>query len=282
MDALFWHDGQWLTDNPKLLGPADHAFWMASMVFDGARAFDGLLPDLDLHCQRVIRSAERMLMKPAIDAQEVERLCREAVARFPAGSALYIKPMFYCADGFLLPDAARTQFVLHVFKVPMPAAQAGFSAAFSSFARSWPNMAPTDAKASCLYPNGQRAIAEANARGFDNAIMCDGDGHIAEFASSNLWIAKDGIVATPVHNGTFLNGITRQRVLALLRADGIDVQERSLTRADIETADEVFSTGNYAKVMHVNRVEQREFPQGPMARRAHALYMDYARQGARA
>ncbi|OZI74095.1 branched-chain amino acid aminotransferase [Bordetella genomosp. 12] len=275
MDALFWYNGQWLTDNPKLLGPADHAFWMASMVFDGARAFRGLTPDLDLHCQRVVRSAERMLMKPKLSAPEIETLCREAVARFPAGSELYIKPMFYCADGFLLPDAEKTQFVLHVFKVPMPGTQ-GFSACFSEFVRSWPNMAPTDAKASCLYPNGQRAIAAAAARGFDNAIMCDGDGNVAEFASSNIWIAKDGIVATPVPNGTFLNGITRQRVLALLRADGVDVQERSLTRADVEQADEVFSTGNYGKVVHVNRVEQRELPYGPMAQRAHGLYMRYA------
>ncbi|MNT35956.1 Branched-chain-amino-acid aminotransferase [compost metagenome] len=77
-------------------------------------------------------------------------------------------------------------------------------------------------------------------------------------------------------NGTFLNGITRRRVLALLKADGIDVQERSLTRADVEEADEVFSSGNYGKVVHVNRVEARALEYGPLARRAHQLYMDYA------
>ena len=66
-------------------------------------------------------------------------------------------------------------------------------------------------------PNGQRAIRDAANRGFDNAIMLDGDGNIAEFATSNLWIAKNGVVSTPVDNGTFLNGITRRRVLALLR-----------------------------------------------------------------
>ncbi|CAP42057.1 branched-chain amino acid aminotransferase [Bordetella petrii] len=278
MDAIYWHDGQWTTDNPKLLGPADHAFWMASMVFDGARAFDGLTPDLDLHCQRVVRSAEKMLMKPRLGWQQIRDLCLQAVARFPAGEALYIKPMFFCAAGFLLPEAEQTQFVLHVFKVPMPGDQ-GFSACFSSFARAWSNMAPTDAKASCLYPNGQRAIREAMDKGFDNAIMLDGDGHVAEFATANLWIAKDGVVSTPADNGTFLNGITRQRVLALLRADGVDVQERALTRADVEQADEVFSTGNYGKVVHVNRVEDRSLPYGPMARRAHGLYMEYARGG---
>src|SRR3546814_6216924 len=83
----------------------------------------------------------------------------------------------------------------------MPGEQ-GFSACFSSFARAWSNMAPTDAKASCLYPNGQRAIREAVAKGFDNAIMLDGNGHVAEFATANLWIAKDGVVATPADNGT--------------------------------------------------------------------------------
>lgn len=197
------------------------------------------------------------------------------MAKFPAGTELYIKPMFYCADGFLLPDADKTLFVLHVFKVLMPGEQ-GFSACFSSFARSWPNMAPTDAKASCLYPNGQRAIREAAEKGFDNAIMLDGADNIAEFATSNLWIAKNGVASTPVDNGTFLNGITRRRVLALLKADGVEVQERSLTRADIEDADEVFSSGNYGKVVHVNRVEGRALEYGPMARRAHKLYMDYA------
>lgn len=276
MDALFWHDGHWTTENPKLLGPADHAFWMASMVFDGARAFDGYTPDLDLHCQRVIRSARKMLMEPQLTWEEIQALSLDAVAKFPAGTPLYIKPMFFCADGFLLPEASKTQFVLHVFKAPMPGTE-GFSAHFSSYRRAWPSMAPTDAKASCLYPNGQRAIKAANAAGSDNAIMLDGDGNVAEFASSNIWIAKDGKIATPADNGTFLNGITRQRVLALLREDGAHVEERTISREDVETADEVFSTGNYGKVIHVNRVEGRKLPYGPAAQRAHKLYMDYAR-----
>jgi len=280
MDALFWHDGKWSTENPKLLGPADHAFWMASMVFDGARAFGGLLPDLDLHCQRVLRSAEKMLMKPQLSWEQIRDLCLEAVAQFPAGAELYLKPMFYCADGFLLPEADRTLFVLHVFTCPMPGQQ-GFSACFSSYARSWPNMAPTDAKASCLYPNSQRAIHEAAVKGFDNAIMLDGDGNVAEFATCNLWLAKDGKVATPVDNGTFLNGITRQRVLALFIQAGIAVEERRISRADVEQADEVFSTGNYGKVVHVNRIEDRALEYGPMARRAHQLYMDYAASSGR-
>ena len=282
MDALFYHDGQWTTENPKLLGPADHAFWMASMVFDGARAFDGLTPDLDLHCQRVIRSARKMLMEPQIGWEEVQTLALEAVAKFPAGTALYIKPMFFCADGFLLPEASKTKFVLHVFKAPMPGTD-GFSAMTQNqYARAWPSMAPTDAKASCLYPNGQRATKEANAAGFDTAVMLDGDGNVAEFASSNLWIAKDGKIATPAANGTFLSGITRARVLALLREHGANVQEHTITPEEVKNADEVFSTGNYGKVIHVNRLDDRKLAYGPAAQLAHKLYMDYAKStGAR-
>lgn len=280
MEALFWHDDKWTIENPKLLGPADHAFWMASMVFDGARAFGGLVPDLDLHCQRVVRSAQKMLMQPQMTWQQIQSLCLEAIAQFPQGAELYLKPMFYCADGFLLPDAARTKFVLHVFTAPMPG-QDGFSACFSTFARAWPNMAPTDAKASCLYPNGQRAIREALDLGFDNAVMLDGAGNVAEFATSNLWLAKDGRVITPADNGTFLNGITRQRVLALLRADEVPVEERTVTREDVEQADEVFSTGNYGKVVHVRKIGDRELEYGPMARRARELYMKYAARTAK-
>jgi branched-chain amino acid aminotransferase len=276
MDAIFWHDGKWVTENPKLLGPADHAFWMASMVFDGARAFGSVIPDLESHCRRVVRSAEKMLMKPSLTAERIRELCIEGVARFPKDSELYIKPMFYCADGFLLPDAEKTLFVLHIFTVPMPGDQ-GFSACFSSYLRSWSSMAPTDAKASCLYPNGQRAIKEALGKGFDNAVMCDGDGNIAEFATANLWLAKDGRAITPIDNGTFLNGITRQRVLKLLRADGVTVEERTVTRDDVLQADEIFSTGNYGKVVHVRRFEDRDLDYGPMARRAHRLYMTWAR-----
>ena len=78
MAGVFWYDGQWSTEEPKVLGPMDHAFWLGSIVFDGARAIRGLVPDLDLHCQRVIRSARNMGMDPKIAAGEIEELCREA------------------------------------------------------------------------------------------------------------------------------------------------------------------------------------------------------------
>ena len=106
--------------------------------------------------------------------------------------------------------------------------------------------------------------------------MLDGLGNVAELATANLWIGKDGAAHTPVDNGTFLSGITRQRVAKLLRDAGVAVHERTLTWEDIMDADEVFSTGNYGKVLPINRVESRNLQAGPIYTRARELYWDFA------
>jgi branched-chain amino acid aminotransferase len=277
MAAIFWHDGRWYEDEqPKLLGPMDHAMWMSTVAFDGARAFDGLAPDLDRHCERLIDSTRKMLLEPTFSAAEIEDLCRQAVGRLPRTVPLYVRPMFYAMRGFVVPDAASTEFVLAVYASPMPEPK-GMSCCFSSYRRPARDAAPTDAKASCLYPNLQRALVEAASRGFDNAITLDASANVAELATANLWIAKDGVAMTPVCNGTFLNGITRQRVLQLLRDDGIEAIETTLTRQDILDADEVFSTGNYGKVLPVSRVEDRNYQAGRVYHRARELYFEFAR-----
>jgi branched-chain amino acid aminotransferase len=278
MAAIFWHAGRWYRDEqPKLLGPMDHAMWMASVAFDGARGFDGLAPDLDRHCARLIDSARKMLLEPTMTAEAVEELCREALRRLPREGAYYVRPMFYAMRGFVTPDAESTEFALAVYASPMPE-PGGMACCFSSYRRPARDAAPTDAKASCLYPNMQRALVEAGRRGFDNAITCDASGNVAELATANLWIAKDGVAMTPACNGTFLNGITRQRVLQLLRDDGVEAIEITLTRADILEADEVFSTGNYGKVLPITRVEDRHYQAGHVYQKARALYLAFAQR----
>lgn len=275
MEARFYYDGDWFTENPRLTGPMDHAFWMASVVFDGARAFEGLAPDLTPHCERVVRSARTMLLEPKEDAARVEELCREALADLPRDRAYYIRPMFFARTGFVSPDPESTEFTLAVYESPLPAAT-GMSVCLSTHRRPARDMAPTDAKASCLYPNSQRALREASQRGYDNALLCDPSGNIAELATANVWMVKDGVAMTPVWNGTFLNGITKQRMTELFRADGVEVQEVTLTPQDFAEADEIFTTGNFGKVVPVTRYEGRDLQPGPIARRAHGLYFDWS------
>ena len=146
-----------------------------------------------------------------------------------------------------------------------------------SIRRPTPESAPTDAKASCLYPNSSRGVAEMMKRGFNNGIVLDAIGNVAETCSSNIFLAKNGVVATPIPNGSFLAGITRNRTVKLLRDAGITVEERTVRPAELEDADELFTTGNAGKVQPVSRYEDRDLQPGPLAARAHELYMAYSR-----
>jgi branched-chain amino acid aminotransferase len=136
--------------------------------------------------------------------------------------------------------------------------------------------APVDAKAACLYPNNSRALVEAVSRGFNNCLMLDMLGNVAEFGNANVFMARDGVVYTPAPNGTFLNGITRQRVIDLLRGDGATVVETTLRYADFLSADEIFSSGNFAKVAPVTRIDDRSLQPGPFYKKARELYWAFA------
>ncbi len=278
MASLTYFNGDWHTEDPPIMTAGSLASWLASTVFDGARAFRGVAPDLDLHCERVIRSALSFGLKPFLSAAEIEALAWEGIRKFPKEAELYVRPMYWADDGFVVPDPESTRFALVLTEMPLPK-PTGFSACLSSYARPAPNTAPTDAKASCLYPNTARALTEAKAKGFDNAVVLDLLGNVAEFATANLFFVKDGVAVTPVPNGTFLNGITRRRIIKLLRADGTEVVERVATYPEILDADEIFSTGNFAKVAPVNRIEDRNLQPGPVAKRAYDLYFAFADGG---
>jgi len=278
MDILTYWDGKFIEGNPQIIGPRDHAMWLASTVFDGARAFDRMAPDLDLHAARVVRSAERMGLAPTMTAEHIAELSREAIKRFPANAELYVRPMFWGKEGFIYPDPASTQFALCVYNSPMPAAS-GFTATMArSIRRPSPDQAPTDLKGAALYPNSARGLREIEARGFNNGIVLDPMGNVAEFLTSNFFMSKDGVVVTPIANGCFLDGVTRRRVIGLLQKDGIKVEERVIHPRELSDVDEMFSTGNYGKVLPVIRFEERDLQPGPMYRKARQLYWDFAAQ----
>ena len=277
MSAIFFHDGQWFDEQPLLIGPMHHAFWQSSIVFDGARSIAGLVPDVEQHCERLLKSANNMLLAPKLEAGEIAELCVEAVRKLPPESELYIRPMFYATEGFLQPEPDSTCFVLAVYDAPLPDSP-GLKVCLSSRRRPARDMAPTTAKASCLYPNTALGMREASQRGFDNGIVLDPNGNVAELLSANVWIVKDGVAMTPAINGTFLNGVTRQRVIQLLKDAGTPVLETTITFEDVMSADEVFSTGNYSKVMPIIKVENRDLQAGPVARKARELYFDYAQE----
>jgi len=189
--------------------------------------------------------------------------------------------MYWSKEGgksLIIPDPSSTVFCLCLEQLPMAPATASQTLCRTQFTRPMMSMAPVNAKAACLYPNNGRMIREAHARGYDNAIVTDALGNIAESATANIFMVKDGVVSTPVPNGTFLNGITRQRVIKLLRAAGREVQEVTLRFEDFISADEVFLSGNIAKITPIVKIEDREYPIGPVAEQARELYWNWAQK----
>ena len=280
--CMTFYGGDWHEGNVKILGAATHATWLGSMVFDGARAFERVTPDLDRHCARLGDSARALGVVPAVSTETLLELTREGLKKFDADASIYIRPMCWAEEsdvGVVPPRMDSTDFALCLEEMPM-VPPVGMSITLSSFRRPTLEVMPVNAKASCLYPNNARMMLEAKAKGFQNALVCDMLGNIAELATANVFMVRGSEVFTPVPNGTFLNGITRQRVIALLREAGVPVHEMTLKVDDFREADEIFSTGNMSKVVPVIRFEDRKLPIGPMAQKARGLYWDWAHSGA--
>ena len=268
-----WHDG-----DVAVIKAADHGAWLGSGVFDGARYFDGVAPDLLAHCQRVNRSAEALMVNPTISPEDMVALVWEGLAAYPKTAAVYIRPMYWATDcGYsAIVPGAGTGFCICLEEIPMAAPDQSATLCLTRFRRPVLESSVVNAKAACLYPNNARMLAEAKARGFANALVADALGNVAESATANVFMVKDGEVFTPIANGTFLSGITRARHMANLRADGMKVHETVLAFADFDQADEVFMTGNMSKVTPVTAFENRQYQIGPVTKRARELYWDWA------
>lgn len=269
-----WHDG----DIP-IMRAADHGSWLGTTVFDGARRFEGVTPDLDAHCARVNRSAEALMITPTVEAADMVKIVREGLAAYAPDAAVYIRPMYWALEGGDLgvaPKEGATGFAVCLEQIPMADPATSTTLTRTRFRRPVLEDAVVNAKAGCLYPNNARMLVEARKKGFGNALVADAMGNVAETATANVFMVRDGVVFTPIANGTFLAGITRGRHIANLRADGVEVVETVLGFRDFEEADEVFLSGNMTKVTPVTRFEDTHYQVGPMTRRVRELYWDWA------
>lgn len=270
-----WHDG----DIP-VMKAADHGSWLGSNVFDGARFAHGLTPDLDRHCARVNASAEALIITPTVSVNDMVEIVHEGLATYEPNAAVYIRPMYWAVEGGLaavLPkQGGATGFAICLEEIPMASPDTSTTLTRTRFRRPILEHAVVNAKAGCLYPNNARMLAEAQSKGFGNAIVADALGNVAETATANIFIVKDGVVFTPIPNGTFLAGITRARHIENLRSDGFEVIETVMSFEDVHNADEVFLSGNMMKVTPVTAFDETNYQIGPVTRHARALYWDWA------
>ncbi len=273
-----YYQGEWRKENTAIIHAADQAAWLGSQIFDGARRFEGVTPDLDLHCARMIRSAHALALEPEITAPEIQAIIEEGIKLFNPQSALYLRPMMWAVEngaGIIDYQPNSVGFAICIEELPMPTL-GQYSLTVAPYRRPSPETALTEAKSAALYANNARIVRFAQSKGYSNALSLDLQDRVAETASTNVFMVRDGVVFTPRPTGCFLAGITRSRVIDLLRQDGIEVIENDLTLKDFDQAEEIFVTGNIAKVMPVARYQEKTFEQTKLALHAHSLYRDYA------
>jgi branched-chain amino acid aminotransferase len=272
-----WHDG-----NVPIMRAADHGSWLGGTVFDGARAVNGLTPDLLAHCARVNRSAKALMIEPTVTPEAMVDTIREGLEAYAPDAAIYIRPMYWSIDGdasAIVPKFGSTGFAICLEEIPFAKPEATVKLTTTQFRRPVLESSVVNAKAGCLYPNNARMLAEAKSKGYHNALVADALGNVAETATANVFMVRDGEVLTPVPNGTFLSGITRARHIANLAADGTRVHEVVLTFDDFRQADEVFLSGNMSKVTPVTEFDGTHYQVGPVTRRVREMYWDWARSG---
>ena len=278
-NILTYFNGTWHTGNIPIINAADHGAWLGSNVFDGARYFNGVAPDLLAHCQRVNNSAEALMLKPSVEANDMVEIIWEGLKQYEADAAVYIRPMYWAIDGDLtaiVPNQESVGFAICLEQIPIAPESKTVSLTKTKFRRPVLEDAVVNAKAGCLYPNNARMLVEARSKGFSNALVTDAMGNVAETATANIFMVKDGEVFTPIPNGTFLSGITRARHISNLSAAGIKVHETVLAYSDFETADEIFMSGNMNKVTAVTAFEDFQFQIGSVTIKVRDLYWDWA------
>jgi len=278
-NILTYFNGTWHKGNVPIINAADHGAWLGSNVFDGARYFNGVAPDLLAHCQRVNNSAKALMLKPSVEANDMVEIIWEGLKQYEADAAVYIRPMYWAIDGDLttiVPNQESVGFAICLEQIPLAPESKTVSLTKTKFRRPVLEDAVVNAKAGCLYPNNARMLVEARSKGFSNALVTDAMGNVAETATANIFMVKDGEVFTPIPNGTFLSGITRARHISNMNAAGIKVHEIVLTYADFESADEIFMSGNMNKVTAVTAFEDFQFQIGSVTKKVRDLYWDWA------
>ena len=269
-----WHDG----DVP-IMRAADHGSWLGTSVFDGARYFEGVCPDLEAHCARVNSSAEALMITPTMDAADIAEAVREGLKMYAPGATVYVRPMYWALDGGDLgvdPKPGATGFTICLEEIPMAPKGAATTLTTTRFRRPVMEDAVVNAKAGCLYPNNARMLIEARSKGYGNALVADALGNVAETATANIFMVNGDEVFTPVPNGTFLAGITRARHMKHLRENGFKVHEDVLSFDDFRAADEVFMSGNMMKVTPVTEFDGTHYQQGPVTAQVRDMYWDWA------
>lgn len=284
-DGWIWLDGEWLPWREAKVHVLTHTLHYGCGVFEGLRAYHGVrgtaIFRLRDHTDRLFRSAHIMKMPMPYSKDELDQVQCEVVARNELESA-YIRPMcFYGAEGMGLHAASlRTHVMVAAWAwgsyLGPENIERGIRVKTSSFQRNHVNSLMSKAKTNGNYVNSILAVQEAADLGFDEALLLDHEGYVAEGSGENIFVARNGKLYTPDLTSA-LEGITRDTVLTIADDLGIKVTEKRITRDEVYVADEAFFTGTAAEVTPIREVDGRAIgagTRGPITQKLQSLYFD--------
>jgi len=274
-DGTIWWDGEMLPWRDAKLHVLTHGLHYASAVFEGERAYAGNIFKLEAHTERLINSGKLLGFDIPYTAAQINAACNAVLAANHLTDA-YVRPIAWRGTEQLAVSAQLTKIHLAIACWPWPNLfgadrMKGVRLGMATWRRPHPQTAPTASKAAGLYMIGTLSKHEAEAAGFDDALMLTWDGFVGEATGANIFFVIGGKLHTPTPN-CFLDGITRRTVIALAQARGIEVVERHIPLADIEQATEVFLAGTAAEVTPVRQIGEKMFSPGKITE---VLLADY-------
>jgi branched-chain amino acid aminotransferase len=276
-DGSIWFDGKLVPWREAKTHVLTHGLHYASCVFEGARMYNGRIYHLEAHTRRLFNSAEILGMKLPFTESQINKACMEAAAANGLTEA-YVRPVAYRGSEMMAVSAQQTK--IHVAIAVWPWGSyfdpkeklKGIRLDISQWRRPAPDTAPCHAKAAGLYMICTISKHSAEAKGYADAMMLDYRGLVAEATGANMFFVKDGTLHTPTPD-CFLNGITRQSVIALARARQIPVVERHIDPKELDGFSECFLTGSAAEVTPVSEIGPHRFTPGQISE---TLMNDYS------
>jgi branched-chain amino acid aminotransferase len=279
-DGWIWFDGElkpWREANVHVL---THALHYASSVFEGQKAYGGEIFKLSEHSTRLRRSAELLGFEIPWSVAEIDQACREVLAANKLENA-YMRPLAWRGSEQMGVSAQRSKIHLAIATWPWgayfgeEAIQKGLRLDIATWRRPAPYTAPTQSKAAGLYMICTLSRHHAQAKGYDDALMFDWRGQVAEATGANAFFVKGGTIHTPTPD-CFLDGITRRTVMDLARRRGIEVVERPIWPEELEGFEQCFLTGSAAEVTPVAQVGPWNFEVGDLTLQLRKDYLDLA------
>ncbi len=269
-DGVIWYDGALVPWREAKLHVLSHGLHYASGVFEGERVYGGRIFKLTEHTRRLFHSAEALGFEIPSTIAELDQATREVVAAQNIVNG-YVRPVAWRGSEMMAVSAQQTKIHLAIAAWEWPpyfgdeARLRGIRLKTAKWRRPAPDTAPTDCKAAGLYMICTLSKHAAEAEGYDDALMLDWRGRVAEATGANIFLVQDGALHTPTPD-CFLDGITRRTVIALAEKRGIEVVERAIMPEELAQADEVFLTGTAAEVTPVGEIDAHHFQVGPITR----------------